>query len=299
MKSITKILVGVVIVVMIAITSFSFLVMIRNQENAKTKDPFRVQMDLYQWPSTTAKYITAVPMNLSQIQSISKFRSCCGHDRSGYNFDRMLETDRSMKHYITPLPEFYWTIDKVTLFAPMNGTITLIQRIEEDANGETESITEERLLPDGGVDVYIHSGEGSGRIHTGDAIFFSTPVDPNVIVGFVHVTFARNFTVGETVEAGDFIGYACVYGYMINFDIDCIGKTKLLDGEVEYEVLDSAFNHMTDSVLAEFAKYGVTPENVTFSIDERDAMPCGYNGPLHNNSPLGTNEEMQVYLKHP
>ena len=33
-------------------------------------------------PELTAEYVTAVSVVLAQIQAISKYRSCAGHDRS-------------------------------------------------------------------------------------------------------------------------------------------------------------------------------------------------------------------------
>ncbi|HEX9804392.1 MAG TPA: hypothetical protein VGA67_01815, partial [Candidatus Dojkabacteria bacterium] len=42
--------------------------------------------------------ITSNPIDLSQISRISKFRSCAGHNFSGYNVQGVRESNRSMKH---------------------------------------------------------------------------------------------------------------------------------------------------------------------------------------------------------
>ncbi len=205
------------------------------------------------WPDPTAKYITAVPVDLSQIQSISKYRSCAGHNRDGYDFDRVLELDRSMKHYFYPIPRFQGTMDKVKLFAPFDGTIIQISW-EKDKN-----------IPQ--------------RPHHGNGIDFGTDKDPNVKFNFGHIYFARDFKVGDKVKAGELIGYAALESKINDFDID-LGARQFYgrDKDVK-EVLGSAFDHMTDNVLAEFAKYGITPDNTKFTKEYRDANPCHFDNP--------------------
>lgn len=202
----------------------------------------------FTWPSTSAKYITAVPVDLSQIQSISKYRSCAGHDRSGYSFEQILETDRSMKHYFYPVPEFQGTIDAVKMFAPFDGTVVALDW-EKDKVG--------------------------GRPQNGNGIHISTSADPSAMFGFGHIYFAKDFNIGDTVKAGQLIGYAALgdTGNDFDLDLDTLGGTNAYNGK---EVLGSVFDHMTDSVLAEFAKYGVTPENTKFTKQYRDADPCNY-----------------------
>lgn len=72
-------------------------------------------------PNPSATYITANPVDLSQIEKISKFRSCAGHDFSGHNFLGETETDRSMKHYLKPLSAF--DDNKAALYAPFDGQV--------------------------------------------------------------------------------------------------------------------------------------------------------------------------------
>jgi len=212
-----------------------------------------------EWPSVNAKYITAVPLDLTQIKSFSKFRSCAGHDYPGYNFDQILETDRSMKHYIYPTAEFQGTLDKVKMLAPFDGTVSKFD-LEKDKVG--------------------------GRLKGGNAITFSTPVDEVVRFEFGHLYFVKDFKVGDEVKAGELVGYAALAEKENDFDIDLFSWIYINGGETR--AFDSAFSHMTDPVLAEFAKYGITPENTKISKEARDASPCNYTGPDKNQSSQGT-----------
>lgn len=216
------------------------------------------------WPSLDAKYITAVPLDLTQIKAISKYRSCAGHDRSGYSFERTEESDRSMKHYIYPLLSLQGTLDRVKVFAPFDGTVLKID-LEKDKVG--------------------------GRPHNGNGIQFGTDVDPNAVFGFGHVYFSRELKVGDKVNAGELVGYAALGNKEFDFDIDLNAKSYYQDKEI----LGSAFDHMTESVLLEFAKYGITPENMKFSKEERDADPCLYDT---NPKQQGREGSQWIQLKH-
>lgn len=89
---------------------------------------------IFAWPSPDAKYITAVPVDLNQINSISKYASCSGHNRDGYTFDKIQVSNLSLKHYWYPVAAFQGTLDKVKVFAPFNGTVSTIQ-LEADKKG--------------------------------------------------------------------------------------------------------------------------------------------------------------------
>ena len=220
------------------------------------------------WPSEDEKYITAVPVDLSQIESISKYRSCAGHDRSGYNFEKTLETDRSMKHYFYPAPEFVDTTDQVKLYAPFDGTVLTFVR---------------------------NSNKFPGRID--GSISFSTPLDPNVSFTFGHINAIRDFTPGEDLTAGDFIGYAATYeGGDFDLDLTAKHKRQVIPGndESSVEILGSIFDHMTNPVLTEFAEHGLTPQNTKFSEEFRDANPCNY--PDVDESHLGRENDDWIRL---
>lgn len=196
------------------------------------------------WPDPTAKYIVADPVDLSQIEDISKYRSCAGHDRSGYSFDRVLETTRSMKHYFYPVPAFQGTLDKVKVFAPFDGTVTTI---------------------------FLEKDKVDGRPHNGNGITMSPDTDKNAFLGFGHVYFVHDFAVGDRVKAGDLLGYATLGDKDNDFDIDLMGSQQ-----GSSEILGSIFDHMDAKVLTDFAAVGATPENAIIPKAERDAAPCNF-----------------------
>src|SRR3989344_2121213 len=73
------------------------------------------------------RFIAANPLDLSQIEAFSKYRSCMGHDFRAPNLSGEKEaTPRSMKHYVMVKPEFHGTIDKVSAFAPFDGIISVV-----------------------------------------------------------------------------------------------------------------------------------------------------------------------------
>ncbi len=200
-----------------------------------------------EWPSADAKYITAVPLDLTQILSISKYRGCAGHDFSGYSFEQTPETDRSMKHYIYPVAQFQGTINKVKMLAPFDGTVSSID-LESD-----------------------QIGQPGKRPQTGNGITFSTPADPNVGFEFSHIYFVKEFKVGDVVKGGELIGYAALGDKGNDFDLVLSGPRMS-----NSSIFGSVFDHMTESVLGEFAAHGVTIGNTKFTKEYRDANPCGY-----------------------
>jgi hypothetical protein len=118
-------------------------------------------------PSDDA-FIVSNPLDLDQIDRISKFRSCVGHDYSGLNVDGEKETLRSMKHYIEQLPSVQ--ISDVKVFAPFDGTV---RDIQEASPGQT---------------VYI-SVDGWWNF-----IFFHIALEPGIVEG-------------TDIESGQLIGY--------------------------------------------------------------------------------------------
>jgi len=73
----------------------------------------------------TPKILEADYIDLSQIISISRFRSSEGHDYSD-----SFESCRSMKHYFKPGPEADWATVKI--FSPVTGVVI---RTEEESAG--------------------------------------------------------------------------------------------------------------------------------------------------------------------
>lgn len=238
-------------VIIIALLCIS-IVFINTNINKDSKDDYK--KDKYKgyqfkFPSPTAKYITAVPVDLEQIQSISKYRSCAGHIRDGYTFNGVLNNDSSMKHYFLPIPELQGTLDKVKLFAPFDGTIIKID-YEKD-----------KIIPE--------------RPHNGGGLHFVSSIDPNAVIVYGHIYTVKEYKVGDKVKAGELVGYASLGQKGNDFDIDLStpGGTGAYNNR---EVLDSIFDHMTPKVLDAFAKYGITSENTKFTKEYRDANPCNY-----------------------
>ncbi len=218
--------------------------------SAGKSDPKKV-MDggkLSDWPSPDAKYISVLPVDLTQIMSVSKYRSCSGHNRDGYTFDQVLETNRSLKHYFYPIAQFQGTLDKVKMFAPFDGTVASLN---------------------------LEANKVGGRPMNGNGIGLSTLMDKAVLFQFGHIYFARAFKVGDSVKAGELIGYAALGEKEFDFDLDLLGIRPARDGK---EILGSIFDHMTPSVLAAFADVGVTPLNTRETKAFRDQNPCDFSG---------------------
>lgn len=203
---------------------------------------------LSDWPSLDSKYISVLPVDLTQIMSISKYRSCSGHNRDGYTFDQVLETNRSLKHYFYPVAQFQGTLDKVKLFAPFDGTVASIN---------------------------LEAAKVGGRPMNGNGIGLSTLIDKAVLFQFGHIYFERAFKVGDSVKAGELIGYAALGEKEFDFDLDLLGTWPAKDGK---EILGSVFDHMTTSVLTAFASVGVTPLNTKETKAFRDQNPCDFSG---------------------
>lgn len=127
-------------------------------------------------------FITSNPINLSQIESISKFRSCAGHDYSGKNTNGEKETQRSMKHYLQPLDSLKGT-NEIKVFAPFDGKITEVNE-------------EER-----GAQVWIKS-----KTENWNFIFF-------------HINLIPTLKKSSEVKAGELIGNAVVTRDSHDFDI--------------------------------------------------------------------------------
>ena len=190
------------------------------------------------------RFIVANPLDLSQIESFSKYRSCMGHDYRAPGLDGEKEaTPRSMKHYIRVRPQFRGTIDKVSAFAPFDGIVSVI---DDDEGGP------------------------------GDQQIWLTPD----VIGprqwqfvFFHMNLKPGLKKGSAVKAGELIGAASMRRgpdqATDNFDI-AVKFTRPL----HRPAIDAPFNHAAQNVLDEYKKYGITPESLVISEQERDAVAC-------------------------
>lgn len=118
--NIRKIIIGIVLVV-VGIMTFGFFT-----RGGLGPPPPGFPGGVNESTKDEEKFITANPLDLSEISSLSKFRSCMGHDYSGKNTSGETETNRSMKHYIT-LKE---GIEKAKAFAPFDGEVSSIEQPE-------------------------------------------------------------------------------------------------------------------------------------------------------------------------
>lgn len=184
---------------------------------------------------SSAPTLTALPVDLSQIAEISKFRSCNGHDFSGYDTDGQLETTRSMKHYFGPISSLAGATGQVKVYAPIDGTIN---RMDPEQSRR-------------GTQLWIGANEYSWNV-----ILF-------------HLDPTAGISVGTQVKAGQLVGYANLTN-AFNFDIAYQRPHPNAQAWDE----DSIFNHMSPSVSAAFAAHGVNTSNVIVSKAARDASPC-------------------------
>jgi len=248
---------GLIFIVTLSSLVFAFFAYRGIRHNQELGDKRSIKDQLFNsgdiWPDQTAKYIVASPVDLEQIKSISKYRSCAGHIRDGYSFERIREYDRSMKHYFFPVEEFQGTLDKVKVYSPVDGEIVHID-YEKD-----------KIIPE--------------RPHNGGGIHISPDMDKRVKVVLGHIYTVKDYKVGNRVKAGELIGYASLGNAGNDFDVD-LSSVQKADGDVE--ILGSIFDHMIEPVLAQFAKYGITEDNTKFTKEYADANPCNYDHPELN-----------------
>jgi hypothetical protein len=201
----------------------------------------------------STNFIVANPLDLSQIQRMSTFRSCIGHDYSGLNTDGEKETLRSMKHYLEPLPSLIGT-DKIKIFAPFDGKVVEI----------------------------LDGPPGKG-------IYISAKAAPSWKFIFFHVIPAAGIEEGALVQAGEQLGTA-------SGDIHSNFDFALKQFSWKGQVFDSPFMHMANSILEEYAANGITPENIIFSKEGRDADPCQVEG-SRNGDALFTGYRDEDFVK--
>jgi biotin carboxyl carrier protein len=185
-------------------------------------------------------WLTAAPFDLTLVAAMSRFRSCTGHDFSGFNIGGEAESARSMKHYVTlSIP---WTSATVmNLYSPFDGTVTVVR-----TGGP----------PGQAIDIESDAGR--------PWMFFFAHVTPIV-------------RVGDRVKAGDLVATVPPVNFAalgpslsptVAFDT---GLESVINGGPAYE---SYFLHMTEAVLAQFAARGFTPERLVVPKATRDAAPC-------------------------
>lgn len=200
-------------------------------------------------------------VNLDKIEKISKYRSCAGHTTVPQD---MREMKRNMKYYFWVKDEFLGN-DTVEIYAPYDGIISVIR-------SEPEKVLE--------GEIWISPKK----------MFAMMPPIGMWSFSVQHINVRQDLKIGNEVKAGDLIGYAAVAdrgGDSFDIVYAKLGlPPKNIDGwTAPFSDLDSIFNHMSDEVLAQFEKRGITRENIILSKEERDKNPCAYKdqGPYFEN----------------
>lgn len=267
------IIIAVLVIVVIGILAFnykndgyspSYADNIDNNTN-KIEEAGKSSSDNSQYAEENAlvfdsKFIVAHPFDLSQISAISKFRSCVGHDYSGYNAEKEIEIQRSMKHYLNGVGSVMGTNDKVKVYAPFDGKI-------------------EEILED------FASFEGKQR---GKQIWLSGKSANGWVFVFFHVDLLDSIEKGTKVTAGQYIGHANLDNSP-NFDI----TLKKL-GRIGPNTLESPFLHMSSEVADQYKNKGIELEDFIIPKSARDIEPCPCSGEycsFPSNSPENNPED--------
>lgn len=205
-------------------------------------------------PPPDNKFIVSNPVNLAQIEGISKFRSCQGHDMSGKGVSGIIEGNRSMKHYFSPHNELREKLGVIEIFAPFDGQI-------------------------------VHRFWGK----FGDEIMIAPDADRKWAVIVFHIELKDGLKSGSRVKAGELIGHAHTQS---RHDFD-LGLTytegslilekalQLFKGSPHFMLpkghyMASIFDYMDDDVLAEYKAAGFDPSNIQFTQEYRDKNPCDF-----------------------
>lgn len=239
----------------------------------------------FSYPVTEAElsqqFIVAHPFDPAQVAALSQFRSCAGHDYRGpmAATGRVESTPRSLKHYVRVKPEYGGTMDAVPVFAPFDGTISMI---DDDLGGP------------GDQQVWLSPAAANpASPRQWQFVFFHIGLDPSL-------------REGSPVSAGQKIGGANLargpQGATDNFDI-----AMKITRPLHRPAVDAVFHHMTPELLAEYARLGVTPADLIIPEEYRDAHDCPQlpqplAGPEYDAGtvyfPPGAGSGEYVFLKH-
>lgn len=200
--------------------------------------------------------ITSAPFNPANIVSITKFRSCAGHDfaeGSGdgqiLNKDPQYEKFSSMKHYVTTVKQNAG--DTTEVFAPFDGVIT---RVGSESNKQSN---------------------GGSYANAGNQIDLVPYANPSITFTFMHV-YGTTFKPGDAVIAGQKVAYHEVQGLNVghsSFDI-VMSRADMQAMLARASRKLSMMNYLTQSVSTQFDKVGLTRENSIWSAVYRTANPC-------------------------
>ena len=195
--------------------------------------------------ATTGNWITANPVDLTNVTAISAFRSCSGHDYSGLNISKQTESDRSMKHYVlTSVP--LTNTGSVRGYAPFDGFVSIEN--EQFPLGKQIRITSSLF---GWSFVFFHGDPlvaNGASVKAGQSVISWPPANALALKD-------------QLSKDGS------------SFDI----ALQSVDGRYESPLL-----HMSPAVAAAWAAKGFTSNSAIISKTQRDANPCNgtYNDQL-------------------
>jgi|SRR5687768_1052185 len=195
------------------------------------------------------RFITHHYIALEDVESLSKFRSGYGHVFS----DEYEAPDRSMKHYIAPLPSFrQGNATSLRVFAPVTGRVVTVR--SDDGAADNVQI---HIVPDG---------------------------SPQFEVRLFHVNPAAGIVVGARVTGGQPIGFA----NMRDAENNDIAVEGIVLGAPPYPSpmrtpgmfpdrgirMFSQFDVMTDALFADYqARAVATRDAFVIPRSFRDANP--------------------------
>lgn len=188
---------------------------------------------------TDERILTDNVVDPQALASISRFRSCCGHAYPSPD-----ESNRSMKHYLTPDPAFVGTDRALPVTSPCDGEIvSMVPEQHRPYCLGTFRGYQVRIVPRARPDVHVilfhvSPTRGPGRVDSGERI------------GFADL---------RTCEPGG------------NFDVAVAGAL---------EDFSSYFEWLDDDAFAPWQARGLsTREAASISKAERDADPCNFSEP--------------------
>ena len=184
------------------------------------------------------------PVNLTDMNRISRFRSSAGH-----NYSDPSETCRSMKHYFEPRNNTNQTTE---IYAPFRAVVVAVYN-DDGPVGDNEINNQHITLQ---------------------------PVDyPAVQLAIFHTELAGPLTIGSIVEAGALLGWADLNrNGQISSDFDFAVH---INTEAGFRAI-SIFDIMTDDTFNEYSVWSGLNSRDDFKISksDRDANPlqCGNEG---------------------
>lgn len=217
--------------------------------------------------------ITASPFTLTDIASITKYRSCSGHDYAEGSADgQTLSKDptyekfSSMKHYISPVKQS--SGDRTDIFSPYDGIISRVSGVATQGGG-------------GGVQV--------------DVIPYA---NPSVTLTFMHI-FGVTVKAGDAVKSGEKIAYHEVLPANVghsSFDI-VIGNFDKAAMFAHARKLSSMMSYLAPSIMNSYSSAGITLDNAIWPAAFRASNPCAMTG--NQGFFVGPESSAdRVYLKH-